>query len=1017
MEKLKLYNWYGETFDAKLPESSNNLKAYKHQVDNVFTRLTQNIKTRNEIEKELFLRAKQKINDNLKRELNSHKVAYKNKIKVYKDSITKLKFADNIVSLLKFELTKLEEEKSLNKKYIKDFIISLENSADEYEFKVDSIQQLQVKSNQTELEIFKKYALYHTLYLYLKAYQVEGMNDFDWTKIKDKLAEFEINVLSKSKNPNQLLKDIYDNLEQRRQNLLRQKETLLSKYKAIAPLQKEIYKKERKNIILQAQRRIVELENEYNLKTQEAQIKADEYKQEALAKIQAHKEQILATEKHNKEVTAKVLAAAKKRRSELKQEYPKYLNIQVQKLLVRNKRDFLSFVTKEKIVDSNQKSFLALTNEQLDQEILALEQQAINNQTITKYNMAKDLFFKSSNISEIAKEAKLISKSVYAKALAETYKAYSYEYEYKLEEATAYREYFIDNYKTRIKFLHEKITANLELLELKLNNAADAEKTSANRNFAKINQEYSKQIEQLKARVKSKEISDQAFKNKKNEFEILRREKINEVKLQSTILKNKEILNSSDQRKRAEKKVNKKIFESKINEAVKSIPVETNKNLKIWAPLLGFLVPGLPEIIWFRQNIKGTLMLILTAFLWLTIIPFSLGWYGYPSSNGIFGLWDLGADAFQDFGIKVDSRLWLFVGVLSVLFLTLTIIYSCVAAIGARRVAISLYQGSRPSKWSHTKRWLNTSGFPWLISLFGWLLMLFVVISPVLTSILLSFTNYGYMHEAPQKPFDWVGLEQWGKWWAFREVDLLGSIGNVFGWTIIWTICSTFFPIALGILIAILANNPRVKGRKFFRIVFIIPWAVPAFVTLSFIKNMFAPGDAGFINYILAQLFGLKARSWLTEIGTTRILVIIVQTWIGYAYIFMLVTGTLQSVPKDIYEAGSVDGAKSKHLFIYLTMPTLLISIAPMLIGQFVAAFNNFTTISIFTGGGPAFPYATVFGEGSTDIIISWVYKLTTGSFKIEGNQAFAAALITLASLVSVAFAARGFIKSMSRRD
>lgn len=88
-----------------------------------------------------------------------------------------------------------------------------------------------------------------------------------------------------------------------------------------------------------------------------------------------------------------------------------------------------------------------------------------------------------------------------------------------------------------------------------------------------------------------------------------------------------------------------------------------------------------------------------------------------------------------------------------------------------------------------------------------------------------------------------------------------------------------------------------------------------------------------------------------------------------------------------------------------------------MLIGQFVGAFNNFTTISIFTGGGPAFTENTVFGEASTDIIISWVYKLTTGAANFEGNQAFAAALTTLAAVFSIAIGARGFIKSMSRRD
>lgn len=100
-------------------------------------------------------------------------------------------------------------------------------------------------------------------------------------------------------------------------------------------------------------------------------------------------------------------------------------------------------------------------------------------------------------------------------------------------------------------------------------------------------------------------------------------------------------------------------------------------------------------------------------------------------------------------------------------------------------------------------------------------------------------------------------------------------------------------------------------------------------------------------------------------------LLIIVQTWIGYAWIFMLVTSNLQSIPRDIYEAGSVDGAKPRHLFWYLTLPQLLLSISPLLIALFVGSFNNFTTIFIFNNGGPAYAKPTPFGEGSTDIIVS----------------------------------------------
>ncbi|WP_036452614.1 ABC transporter permease subunit [Mycoplasma buteonis] len=1006
MEKLKLYNWYGETFEAKLPETTTNLKAYKHQVKNVFTRLSENIKTRDKIERELFLRAKTKINDNLKRELSSHKVAYKNKLKVYKDSIKKLKFAENTVSLLKYELAKLKQAKKGNEKYVHDFIYSLEKSADELNYKINSITKLEQESNAHELELFKKYALYNTLLVHLT--KTNNTSSFNYQALKPYLDSFEIQLFDKSSNPDLLLKETYEKLETKRASLLKQKQQLELKYQKILPLQKQLYKEERANIILKAKQTIVTLENEYNLKTEENKLKAYEYKQSSLEKIAKHKALIKENEARNTVVIKKIKKQAALSREAIKKQYPEYLKNQQSRMLERHFKDFQNFLIKEKLIVLND---LCKNVNDLEKYIANLKNDIIT----IKFNVAKKIFYSTRNLNKIKHEAKLISQSVYNDLISKTYQKVSYEADYKKEESKALREYFIASYKTRIKFLHEEILAKWELIDLKNSNAISQEKEFARLSFKRIDNDYFENLKIYKEKVKHKEITKQAFKNKKIEFKVKKQEAKYEVKLQSKILKNKSILRWLFVRQFAENKVNKKIYESKINEAQKTIPIETSRDYTLLATIFGFILPGLPEIIWYRQHLKGILMLLFTVICWTMLIPFSLGFYT-NSMSGIRGFIDLGASA-KTASTFPDSRYYLFGAVISVIFLSICLIYFVVSSIGARRVAISLYQGSRPSKWSHTKRWMQTSGFPWFISILGWVLMVFIVISPVITSILISFTNLGFNHEPPGKLVSWVGLEQWGKWWTLRKADLLSSIGNVFGWTIIWTITSTIFPIALGIIVAILANNTRIKGRKIFRIIYILPWAIPAFVTLGFMRNIFASGEFGLINFLLKKLFGMNARSWLEEIGTARILVILVQTWIGYAYIFMLVTGTLQSIPKDIYEAGSVDGAKGRHVFRYLTLPALLLAIAPMLIGQFVAAFNNFTTISVFTGGNPKFPYPTIFGEGSTDIIISWVYKLTTGNLKIDGNQAFAAALVTLTSLFSIGLAARGFVKSMSRKD
>ncbi|WP_406613928.1 ABC transporter permease subunit [Mycoplasma corogypsi] len=1058
MEKLKLYNWYGEEFESKLPESVDTLKAYKKQVNNVFNRLTDNIKTRNNIDKDLFLRARNKIEDNLKRELASFKIAYKNKLKVLKDSVAKLVYVESIQSLLKFELKKLQAKKKYNKKYVEDFVISLKNLGDSLEDKLRNIEQLKEKTNKTDAEIAKIYCLYRTILVYTNNF---SDRDFDLSKINHLLDPFEIKLLDTLENKNLYVKSLYVKIESRRISLLNKRRELQRKYQSTVALQKELYLKERQNIILSANKRLLEIEGEYNQKREQAALNANEYKRQALLKVEEHKEQILAAERKNKAKIDKIYENAALARKTLKSGKKQAIYAQKQKAMVKLYKDFYAFLIEQE-VSVPELDFEALSKLETSEALNTLKSKTdafINESSHKLVKLAYKHYFSAINIYHVKSEAKSVTIAKYNELLAATYKSYSYESEFKLEVSDAYKNWAKDAYLTRNKFLQERVLAKYELLKLytpsepkevtdqklaDLKQTFETKKSGVSAEEAKeLDKEYLEQfraissnaskvygeklyvaqvlkeikakylsdLQTLKTKLQNREISKQAYKNRLVEIRIAKKEAKYELKLSSKVLKNKETLKTSFIRQLAERKINKKIFDSKINEAQKSIPVETSLNVKRFTWLLGFFFPGLPEVLFFKQYFKGALLLLFTAFNYIVFLPFILGYYG-DQMNGIFGASDLGASH------NKDARYYLLGSVISVILLSFMLIYFTVSSINAYRVSKALYYGNRPSRWSHSRRWLQTSGFPWMISIVGWVLMIFVIVAPVITSVLLSFTNIGFNHIPPNKTVDWVGLEQWGRWWTLRDANLLGSISNVLTWTFIWTITSTLIPIGLGILVAILTNNSRIVGRKIFRIIFILPWAIPVFVTVGFIKSMFAAGETGYINTILFQLFGLNPKSWLNDIQWTRALLIVVQTWIGYAWIFMLVTGNLQSIPKDIYEAGSVDGAKGKHLFWYLTLPSLLLSISPMLIGLFVGAFNNFTTIYLFNGGGPNYANPTPFGEGSTDIIVSWVYKLSNpNGVQFEGNQAFGAALATLASIFSIGIALKGFIKTMSRRD
>ncbi|WBP84077.1 carbohydrate ABC transporter permease [Mycoplasmopsis edwardii] len=1017
MKELKLYNWYGESFDSILPSSVNNLKAYKKQVRKMFMRANDKIKSQEKVDKDLYLRARTKLTDNLKRELSSHKVAYKNKVGVLRDSIKKLSHFDTMESLLKFEIKKLNKSKNEIQNYAQDFVYSLTKSADDADYKIQSINNLKSKVYQDETEIFKKYTIYNILLVYI---QNQSDLDFDIAKIENLLLPIELNWVRKLQtNVSTFFKNIYFELEEQRRSLQAKKAELERQYNETYLLQKELFKREQSNIKLETNKKILEIEYEYNTNLANQRKLAKEQKEAALEKINSQKDKIRAAEAKNAEATEKVKQKSKDEILAIKVLYKKELEIQKHRSSIQLYKDLYSFLVKKHYkLEKIDFSYNKLNLKQLQEKHTALKTYFDNLKDEAYNKFIKKHFLSFINVQSNFKEGKLLVKSQYKHLLAESKKTYTYDGHYHEEESKALKELFINSRLTRLKFLHEKIEAKLQLNELEKSGVLNAEKLSFNKNKQRIQKEYFTELNATKQKLKTKAISKQAYKNKLIELKIHKKEAINEEKLKSKVQSNKDILKSLFWRQLAEKQINKKLYESKINEAQKSIPVETMKNLRWLSVFLNFIFPGLSELIFFKQYAKGIIMSIVSLISWTLIIPFAFGYY-WTEMGGIPGFSDLGAHLYNfKLGIFPDARIYLFGGVISVILMVFVLIYHSVSSLGAYRIAKHLEYGSRPSKWTHTKRWMNTSGFPWMISLLGWVLMIFIVATPVITSILVSFTNYGFLHEAPAQPVDWVGLKQWGKWWIFREQNLFLSLRRVILWTVIWTIASTIIPISLGIIIAVLTNNQRIKFKKVFRLIYILPWAIPAFVTLTFIRSLFMGGDDGIINKIfLAMGIIEESKNWLNTIMTARILVIMVQTWIGYAWIFMLVTGNLQSIPKDIYEAGSVDGAKGRQLFWYLTLPSLLISIAPMLIGQFVGAFNNFTTISIFTGGGPAYAESTSFGEASTDIIISWVYKLTTSSGQFEGNQAFAAALTTLAASFSIAVSARGFIKSMSRRD
>jgi arabinogalactan oligomer/maltooligosaccharide transport system permease protein len=239
----------------------------------------------------------------------------------------------------------------------------------------------------------------------------------------------------------------------------------------------------------------------------------------------------------------------------------------------------------------------------------------------------------------------------------------------------------------------------------------------------------------------------------------------------------------------------------------------------------------------------------------------------------------------------------------------------------------------------------------------------------------------------------------------FTDSSLAGTLLSVTVWTFAFAILSVVLSFAVGLGLAVVYNDPRVKGRRFLRALFILPYAFPAFMAALLFRGMFN-AEFGIINDLF--FFGSQIN-WLGEPWLTRGAVIFVNVWLSYPYWFLVCTGALQSLPGDTLEAAEIDGANKFQRFRSIVLPLLLVSTAPLLIASFAVAFNNFTVIYTFNNGGPAIagaPYAL----GSTDILVSAIYD-------VSGVSGGAADYGLASALSIVAFIVVGLISALSFRQ
>lgn len=195
-----------------------------------------------------------------------------------------------------------------------------------------------------------------------------------------------------------------------------------------------------------------------------------------------------------------------------------------------------------------------------------------------------------------------------------------------------------------------------------------------------------------------------------------------------------------------------------------------------------------------------------------------------------------------------------------------------------------------------------------------------------------------------------------------------GPFLRVLIWTFVYAGLSVLTTFILGLTLALILNHPGVRGRKFLRSTLIIPYAMPGFLSIM-IWAGFLNDDFGIVN----NLFGTHIP-WLSDVFWAKVSTLLVNLWLGFPYMFLICTGAIQSIPAELPEAASVDGATPRQILTKIKLPLLLVTVSPLLIGSFAYNFNNFGGIYLLTGGGPAMEDSQI--AGGTDILISYTYKL-----------------------------------------
>ena len=390
---------------------------------------------------------------------------------------------------------------------------------------------------------------------------------------------------------------------------------------------------------------------------------------------------------------------------------------------------------------------------------------------------------------------------------------------------------------------------------------------------------------------------------------------------------------------------------------------------------LSMLVMGLGNMV-HGQFIKGFLFLAIEAAYVVFMIVNGAGFLAMLPSLGSVPQEEIWDEAQQIYVYtKGDQSILILLYGVATILLTLLMVYAWRGSLKSAYKAECLAKaGKHVNSFAEDVKSLFDENLQKLLMTPPMFFIGAFTILPLIFMICMAFTNYSKI-DSHLMLFDWVGLDNFKA--LFDSSSILGStFWSVLGWTLVWAFFATFSNYIAGMIISLMINRKGTRAKGFWRFCFVLSCAVPMFVSLLIMRTMLQPEGA--INVLLRNLGFIAADQSLpffTDPTWARVTVIVINIWVGVPYTLLQLTGVLQNIPEELYEAAKVDGANAVQIFFKITLPYMLYVTTPYLITTFTGNVNNFNVIYLLSGGDPVTDLSST--AGKTDLLVTWLYKLT----------------------------------------